>query len=48
MYDITVHKIYAYPRPETGGHTEYVRIHGNGTNESVMEGLRRRPTYYNI
>ena len=32
---MTVHKVYTYPCPGTGGHTEYVWIHGNGLNESA-------------
>jgi len=32
---ITVHKLYTYPCPGTGGHTEYVRIYGNGIDESA-------------
>jgi tricorn protease-like protein len=29
---IIVHKMYTYPCVGTGGHTEYVRFHGNGLN----------------
>ncbi len=33
--DIVVHKLYTYSCEGTGGHTEYVCIHGNGVNESA-------------
>ena len=33
--DITVQKLYTYPCAGTGGHTEYVRIYGNGLDEST-------------
>ena len=33
--DITVRKLYTYPCEGTGGHTEYVRIWGNGIDESA-------------
>jgi len=32
---MTIQKVYIYPCPGTGGHTEYVWIHGNGLNESA-------------
>ena len=31
---ITVSKLYTYPNPGTGGHTEFVKIWGNGVNVS--------------
>ncbi len=34
-HDVTVTKMYTYPYSGTGGHTEYVRIYGNGINESA-------------
>jgi hypothetical protein len=33
--DITVQKLYTYPCAGTGGHTESVRIYGNGKDESA-------------
>ena len=33
--DIAVEKLYTYPCEGTGGHTEYVRIWGNGIDESA-------------
>ena len=33
--DIIVHKLHTYSCEGTGGHTEYVWIHGNGVNESA-------------
>jgi hypothetical protein len=33
--DITVNKMYTYPCPGTGGHTEYVRIYGNEIDKSA-------------
>jgi hypothetical protein len=33
--DVTVSKLYTYPCSETGGHTEYVRIYGNGIDKST-------------
>ncbi|PXF53299.1 MAG: hypothetical protein C4B56_02405 [Candidatus Methanophagaceae archaeon] len=33
--NITVHKLYTYPCEGTGGHTEYVRIYGNGIDKNA-------------
>ena len=35
--DLTVQKLYTYPCAGTGGHTEYVRIYGNGKDESASK-----------
>jgi serine protease len=35
---IKVSTLYTYPCPGTGGHTEYVRIYGNGVDESKTAG----------
>jgi len=34
--DITVQKLYTYPCAGTGGHTQYVRIYGDGKDESAF------------
>ncbi len=36
--NVTVHKLHTYPCTGTGGHTESVRIYGNGINESASWG----------
>ena len=33
--NITVHRLYTYPCEGTGGHTEYVRIYGNGIDKNA-------------
>jgi len=35
---ITVHKMYTYPCPGTGGHSEYVKIYYNESAETIAEG----------
>jgi hypothetical protein len=35
---ITVYKLYTYPCPGTGGHSEYVRIY-NESDETIAEGM---------
>ncbi len=35
FYNLNVRKIYTYPCPGTGGHTEYVHIYGNGIDKSA-------------
>ena len=44
---IVVHKMYTYPCAGTGGHTEYVKFHGNGLNvNKTWNGYI--DDYYNI
>ena len=46
---ITISKLYTYPCPGTGGHTEYVCIHGNGVNASATwNGYQSTSDYHLI
>ena len=49
LHNITVNKMYTYPCAGTGGHSEYVWIHGNGINESATwNGYRGAGDYHYI
>jgi len=46
---ITISKLYTYPCPGTGGHTEYVWIHGNDVNASATwNGYQSTSDYHLI
>jgi hypothetical protein len=45
---ISVSTLYTYPCPGTGGHTEYVRIYGNGLDRSASWGGYNGGDWQNI